>query len=90
MNFAGEQNNWGEGYHFGEVMRASVCKFQQASRKKCSLRRIGSLFLKDNTSYQGPHAGGGEKCEEEGAAERCYRLHRIPFPYPYVLLSAGG
>lgn len=51
---------------------------------------MGSLFLKDHTLYEGPHAGGGEKGEEEGAAEwSCYRLSRIPFSDLYVLLRAG-
>lgn len=33
--------------------------------------------------WEGPHAGAGEKCEEEGVAEtECYKLIQPPFPNP--------
>ena len=36
------------------------------------------------------HAGVGEKCEEEAAAERrCYGLTATPHPHPPVLLGVG-
>ena len=38
-----------------------------------------------------PHAGAGEKREEEGTAERsCYGLTTATIPHPLALLGAAG
>ena len=41
--------------------------------------------------WEGPHAGAGEQCEEEGAAETtCDELTATPIPRPPALLGGGG
>ena len=38
--------------------------------------------MKNCSPWEGPHAGPGEECEEEGAAETmCDELTATPFPY---------
>ncbi|GAB0181389.1 hypothetical protein GRJ2_000604200 [Grus japonensis] len=51
--------------------------------KNCSLWKVLVLemFVKDCLLWEGPHAGAGEECEEEGAAEtKRDELTRTPFP----------
>ena len=41
--------------------------------------------------WEGPHAGAGAECEEEGAAETKFdELTAIPIPLPLRCLGGGG
>jgi len=47
-------------------------------------------FMEDCLLWEGPHAGAGEECEEEGAAEAtCDELTIAPISSPPVLLGVG-
>jgi len=44
-------------------------------------------FVENCLLWEGPHAGTGEECKEEGAVERtCDDLTAIPIPHPPMLL----
>jgi len=44
-------------------------------------------FVEDSLSWEGPHTGAGEECEEEGVAETmCDELNATPIPRPPALL----
>ena len=46
--------------------------------------------LKDCLPWGGPHAGGGEECEKEGAAGKlCYELTAPPIPHSSVPLGGS-
>jgi len=61
--------------------------------KNCNPQEGPTLekFMENSLPWVGPHAGAGEECEEEGAAETmCGKLTTTPFLIPLRCSGGGG
>jgi len=64
-------------------------RWSSLSLKDCTPWKGPTLeqFMDNCLLWEGPHAGAGAECEEEGAAETaCNELTAAPIPRPPVLL----